>query len=107
MGRYVEAAEEMESLISLSPENSDYHHTRSLAMMMLGKNNDAIQEIQESLKCDPYSPHYLLTLFELYSRENRKEDCNEIISKLVQGGFLNKDELCRIAGEDIFKQIQE
>ena len=58
MGRYVEAAEEM--------ENSDYHHMRSLAMMMLGKNNDAIQEIQESLKCDPYSPHYLLTLFELY-----------------------------------------
>ena len=32
MGRYVEAAEEMESLISLSPENSDYHHMRSLAL---------------------------------------------------------------------------
>ena len=106
MGRYVEAAEEMESLISLRPENSDYHHMRSLAMMMLGKNNDAIQEIQDSLKCDPYSPHYLLTLFELYLRENRKEDCNEIISRLVQGGFLNKDELCRIAREDVFSNIR-
>ena len=102
MGRYVEAAEEMESSISLSPENSDYHHMRSIAMMMLRKNNDAIQEIQESLKCDPYSSYYLLTLFELYLRENRREDCNEIISKLVRGGFLNKDELCRIAREDIF-----
>ena len=75
-------------------------------MMMLGKNNDAIQEIQESLKCDPYSPRYLLTLFELYLREDRKEDCNEIISRLVQGGFLNKEELCRIAREDIFGNIR-
>jgi tetratricopeptide (TPR) repeat protein len=82
-GQYEKAAESLEALVSLSPDDQEGQHEAAIAYRNAGDDRKAIAHLREALRLNPFDIHAYSQLLRLLARTNADAEAIEVYQQAI------------------------